>query len=513
MRLSCFKIINLLSGIVLLSTLSGAQAQMDVSIEHLNAKQRAFIHEIYPTEIPPNNQGFDLLAGFAADVDQDPQQEGAKWIAQVRAHYANTQQQDSISPPSSDLAKALRKDMIALCPDSAASPCERKLLRLPPEQALALLQKYALFLNRYNTYLEMPNHVYTLPNNVDTPLPNYQDIAHAHRLSLLQLALDFNQTNNDTDRNNLLSKYLKKQIKLLSNKDPLISKMVYINIISRSINSIYLLNQKTNNPFSIPSISEFNLCDVWKYEMLNIDFALKKKEINMEKISRYIFFMKIGNINNKYNNLENKYPNKYVLGSFNNSVQIDKYAPNNDQLKKIFKKFMLIPRETLYNKNLTDELFIDDYMHLCTLSELSLSDYKLQKTIKIHKDNQSIKMIDNYINKIGKFIAKTNKDVDYISRHNIAGNYFFLKAKIDATPYIERTFMLNAKIDLINFLLKEKPEKITQAWLDQQQAAQHPIIENATAQLDVEKQTICFDSLSIGAKPKKLQHAYNCLPI
>ncbi len=99
-RLSRFKIINLLSGIVLLSTLSGAQAQMDVSITHLNAEQRAFIQNIYPTEIPPNNQGFDLLAGFATDVDQDPQQQGAKWIAQVRAHYANTQQQDPISPPS-----------------------------------------------------------------------------------------------------------------------------------------------------------------------------------------------------------------------------------------------------------------------------------------------------------------------------------------------------------------------------------------------------------------------------
>ncbi len=153
-------------------------------------------------------------------------------------------------------------------------------------------------------------------------------------------------------------------------------------------------------------------------------------------------------------------------------------------------------------------------MYSCILSELSLSDYKLQKTIIAHEDNQSIKMIDNYISKLGKFIAKTNIDIDHISIYNIAGQYLFLKRKADTTPYIERTFILNAKIDLINFLLKEKPEKITQAWLDQQQVAQHPIIENATAQLDVEKQIICFDvKKTTDTHSPKIQQTYNCLPI
>ncbi len=341
MRLSRFKIIDLLSGIILLSTLSGAQAQMDVSIEHLNAEQRTFIQNIYPTEIPPNNQGFDLLAGFSAEVDQDPQQQGAKWIAQVRAHYANLQQEDLIIPTSKDdFFEALRKDMSALCP-TLISPCEHELLRLPPEQTLALLKKYTLFLDRYNTYLEMPNHVYALPNNADAPLPNYLNLIHAHRLSLLQLAFDFNQINNDIDRKKLLSKYLKKQIKLLTKKDILFGKIVYINIISSSINSIYLLSKKTNKPLPIPTILKFNFCDALKYEMLTIDLALKKNAMTMEIMSRYIFFMKIGSIINKYNNSKNKDPEKYVLDSFEDIIKKDEYIPSNDQLKKQLKNSRL----------------------------------------------------------------------------------------------------------------------------------------------------------------------------
>ncbi len=497
-RLSRFKIIDLLSGIVLLSTFSGAQAQMDVSITHLNAEQRAFIQNIYPTELPPNNQGFDLLAGFAADVDQDPQQQGAKWIAQVRADYANTQQQDSISPPASDLAKALRKDMTALCPDFIA--CERELLHLPPEQALALLKKYTVFLDRYNTYLKMPNHVYALPHSVNTSYPNYQQLSYAHRLSLLQLIFDFNHTNNDIDRNNLLSNYLKKQTKLLADKESLIGNMVAINIISSSINIASLLGitQRSEQPLFLYNLdgSKHTLCHSFKNEMQSIYSIIKKND--RENSSIYFFMTKIDEIINHNSKKISRQENNFF--TFN--------IP-----EKIKYKFSIIQKNDLYDHNSTDILYINHIMQACILSELSLAEYISTKNSIKNKELQHMEDIESRMNELALYINKTNNPLEKMPQHNMAGEYFMTISKPDLTPYIERKFIINAKINLINLLIKEQPEKITQAWLDQQQAARHPIIENATAQLDVEKQVICFDIQGTDADSKKTQQTYNCLPI
>ncbi len=180
-------------------------------------------------------------------------------------------------PPASDLAKALRKDMTVLCPDSIA--CERELLRLPPEQALALLKKYAVFLDRYNTYLKMPNYINTLPYNINAPHPNYGILLLAHRLSLLQLSLDFNHAKNNHDRKILLSDYLEKQIQLLANKEPLIGYVMTARMVERSLNMVYLLAKKIDLSFFIRDIdnSKYNLCYALKREML-ITHTLSEKD-------------------------------------------------------------------------------------------------------------------------------------------------------------------------------------------------------------------------------------------
>ncbi len=158
------------------------------------------------------------------------------------------------------------------------------------------------------------------------------------------------------------------------------------------------------------------------------------------------------------------------------------------------------------------------YIQACMLSELPLPDYKSRKSLIKNQQLQSIQKIEAMIDKIVLNINNTNQPLEKMPQSNMAGEYYMLvSSSILNTyiePHIEQKFIVTAKINLINLLLKEQPEKITQEWLDQQQVAQHPIIENATAQLDVEKQIICFDAKkTTDTHSPKIQHAYNCLPI
>ncbi len=412
----------------------------------LNQAQRDFIESAYPKTIPPHNEGFDLLVGMFAEANKDPKAEGARWIQKVRDHYQSVYI-DKVNIKSAveaeakiykDLDTSLKIDLIDEVWRLCKSDCTKVLLSIPESQRKELLKKYELLLQRYQNFIKTDNYVNVQPYILDAQFPYYYATNRLHLLYLLNTidqvaALKASNATLPVIKN-VLETLISTHRKRFLDQETLLGEMLLNVSFNQTLEIAYQLAYASLISLDITPLSpiEINLCPAFQREAFmkyHIDFGFDVSDL-----------------------VEMNY--------------VEKYAD-------------------IFLVEETRALLIDDYSAFCQLSRTSLLEYDVDKSTMEERREQRLQSIkepdlETLSVNLQQSIAKNEAPDKW---RNICGKMFYKTVFPMAFHYIERSQSINSKIALINLLLKERPDTITQAWLDQQKIRFNPTLNSTNDQI------------------------------
>lgn len=421
--------------------------------------QRDFIESAYPKTIPPHNEGFDLLVGMFAAVDNDPQVEGKRWIQKVLDHYQSVYVDNISEKPKSksknnddastqaniykDLDMTLKAALFDDFQDLCVNGCVRTLFSLSLPQRKTLLQKHDVLLQRYQTYLKTPNYINAQPYTVDAPFHYYSRLTHLHLLYLLdridQVATLKASNAAPLEIKNVLETMILTHKKRFLDQETLIGEMLLTANFNQTLEVAYQLAYASQILLDILplSITELDLCPALQREAFMKSFMAGEIDVS----------------------------------EFVGTKQGQKYAD------------IFLPEET-------KALMIDEHRAACQLSRTPLIDYDAYKLTLEKQREQFLESVKAFSFgtidlELRSAIAKNESPEKW---RNVFGRLIHAISGPKYSSYIEKNQAINSKIALINLLLKERPETLTQAWLDQQYIRFSPTFSLSNS----ENAQICF---------------------
>lgn len=430
----------------------------------LNQAQRDFIESAYPKIIPPHNEGFDLLVGMFAEANKDPKAEGTRWIKKVRDHYqAVYVDKVEIKPDVKveaniykDLDTSLRADFTDEMQRLCESDCVKGLFSLSEPQRKEMLKKYDLLLQRYQGYLKTPAYINVQPITLEAEFPYYYAASRLHLIYLLNTidqvtALKASNAAPSVIKNVLETLILTHRTRFLD-QETLIGEMLLNANFNQTLEVAYQLASASKISLDIPPLSfaEMDLCPAVQREA----FMKFHTDLGID------------------------------ISEFVGVDNVKKYAD------------IFLPEET-------KALMIDEHRALCQLSQTPLSEYDAYKS-KLEDQRaqfeRSVKTLDMGALSASLLQAITKNEAPDAWR-NVIGKLIHAIAGPRYSSYIERNQTINSKIALINLLLKEHPDTITQAWLDQQKIRFKPTLNSTNDQICLKIDEVVQIKLCTAVRP------------
>lgn len=470
-----------------------------------------------------NNPAFDRFLELEAPADQDPKIVGAEYLAQIRTAFQSDYQDFKTSHAAQEIRIAKqherRENILQVPTNSAPWLCETGQIDIPlnktengvancfeyiskmtTAQVQQVMNNNTVLLQRFTELVNDSDYQYSQPFTIESPNLPYESFRKAHKIysiNMLHTVLKelSNTLSENTSKNSpqsTINDYLKRSRALLSHDETLVNKGINFYVFSNALNLIGLIAQTSeilpnvqNAPFDqIPNLTpqEQSLCSAFKLEWGKYYYSMNKHQ----------------------NQLEKSFPADAIVFT------------------------------TLFNAELTATSNLPIFKQYCQRSEMPATNFKTDIT-EINKFKELVRkmwipsheQID--ILKLNEIMSKINPSRGYIdtlksdeiaalktlTSHTppLLSGIFFNDNMPDYAPNIERGYLINGKINLVNMLrmraldplLKNKP--LTQEWINTQILSQNPINPSQNAKLNSKGNALCFDSIF------PLVDSVKCIPI
>jgi hypothetical protein len=232
-----------------------------------------------PQEVATNQDGYFYLMGIHAAENEDPISIGKSLLASFQEQekspqenllqsfdYQHYPEEKKLALPDGDLFCRLKEE-----------GCIGRIFEQIPSFNPT---DYSTLVNRYLTYMQMPEHNLLTTPYINEPLPPYLYITKGADIFLLTKLQE--SQSNPADALNQLNNHLNLLRQKLANANNLIEKMVYTHIISQCINFMFVISAQNlyEIPVTIdsPTPEEIDLTAPFKREFLG--HALLYKHLN-----------------------------------------------------------------------------------------------------------------------------------------------------------------------------------------------------------------------------------------
>ncbi len=515
--------INPLAFILFIALSTATQAApLDQSQSANKADFNAWLQDIQQSAYQ-NNPAFDRFLELEAPADQDPKIVGAEYLAKIRAAFQSDYQDFKTTKAAEEIRIAKqrerRENILQVPTNKAPWLCETGQIDIPitktengitncfdyvskmtAAEVQQVMDNNKVLLQRFTELVNDANYQYSQPFTIESPNLPYESYRKAHKIYsvnilhtlLKELSATSPSKIAEDSLKSTINDYLKRTRALLSHDETLVNKGMNFYVFSNALNLIGLIAQtseaqpdiKTVLFDPIPSLTpqEQSLCTAFKLEWGKHYYSLRKHQNQLEKT-----FL----------------------------ADMDVFT-------------------TLFNADQTATSNLPLFKQYCQLSEMPASQFKTDiAKINTFKEQARKTWAPNPeridITKFGEIISKVDPNRGYIdtlkseeiaSLKDLASHSPLFLSELfsdrnipDYAAYIERGYLINGKINLVNMLrmraldplLRSKP--LTQEWINTQPLSQNPVDPSQRAKLNAKGNALCFDSIY------PLVDSVKCVPI